>query len=580
MKTKIKIIVLFSLSILLSLQCKSSNRRIVIATPEKIEKIICSSQKEGIDSEKIIQQDSVIDLGGPEYNPRTPMMGWSSWNTFRININEELIKASADAMVEKGLKAAGYNFINVDDGFFGGRDSQGNLKYHEEKFPNGMKVIADYIHSKGLRAGIYSEAGNNTCGSIWDKDPYGIGVGFYGHEQQDCDLYFKQWDYDFIKVDYCGAEKQDLDEKTQYTKILNAIQNTGKEGIRFNVCRWMFPGTWVTELAGSWRISHDIRNNFDDVLGVRDVLEHNLYLSAYASPGHFNDMDMMQIGRNTMSVNEERSHFGLWCIMSSPLLIGCDLRTIPDRTLEIITNKEVIALNQDPLGLQAQVVTRNGKQIILAKQIEKAQGKARAVALFNGESTAKTMRIDFKDLYLSENAKVRDLWTKSDLGNFVGYYEVEVPPHSTAMLRIEGESSFDRTKYEGEDAFLNDYSAVNLGNNARVSKRTTASGGHAIGYLGNSPTNWAEFRNVYSTDGGVYDLTVYFYTAVVRDLTITVNSKEYLMSGLKSGTGTDDWDTRGSEIISIILKKGNNTIRLGNSSGAAPDIDMIELKAL
>lgn len=521
-----------------------------------------------------------VSSEGSSYNPNTPMMGWSSWNTFRININEGLIKETADAMVAKGLKDAGYHFVNVDDGFFWGRDEAGNLQFHTEKFPNGMKAVADYIHSKGLRAGIYSEVGENTCGSIWDADKHGIGVGLYGHEEQDCDLYFNQWGYDFIKVDYCGAEKQGLDEETQYTKIFNAIKATGRDGIRFNVCRWMFPGTWVTKVGGSWRISHDIRNNFDETLGVRDVLEHNLYLSAYASPGHFNDMDMMQIGRNTMSVDEEKSHFGLWSIMCSPMLIGCDLRTIPERTLEIITNKEVIALNQDVLGRQAQVVSREGKQIVLAKQIEKDQGKVRGVALFNGEDAPAVMRINFNDIQLSEKSKVRDLWEQKDLGEFTGYYEVSVPAHGTAMLRIEGESSFDKTKYEAEDSFLNDYNAVKQDSGARVAERETASGRHIISWLGNSDSNWAEFRDVYSTNGGEYNLTIYYYAATNRDLTVSVNGTEYEMNSLKSGVHENDWDTRGSETIKITLKKGYNTIRLNNPRGAAPDIDMIEFKAL
>jgi hypothetical protein len=410
---------------------------------------------------------------------------------------------------------------------------------------------------------------------MWDNDSYGIGSGLFGHEEEDCNLFFKQWGYDFIKIDYCGAENK-LDEKTQYTLIYNAIKSTGREDVRFNVCRWMFPGTWVTEIADSWRISHDIRNNFDSDLGVRDILEQNLYHSAYASPGHFNDMDMMQIGRGTMSVEEEKSHFGLWCIMCSPLMIGCDLRDIPQSTLDIITNNEVIALNQDPLGLQAQVISRNGKRFVLAKQIELAQGKVRAVALFNGESTAAVMRINFKDIQLSEQAKVRDLWEKSNLGTFTGYYEVSVPAHGTVLLRIVGESSFDKTVFEGEDAFLNNYTKIKLGSNARFTVKSGASGGYAIGYLGTSETNWAEFRNVYSSTGGDYELSVYYYSAVNRDLSVFVNGQEHAMTALNSGS----WSVAGSKTITVHLNKGNNIIRLANATGDAPDIDKIELKAL
>lgn len=154
-----------------------------------------------------------------------PIMGWSSWNTYRVNINEDLIKKQADAMVSQGLKEVGYSFVNVDDGFFGYRDEKGVLHAHAERFPNGMKPIADYIHSLGLKAGLYSEAGANTCGSIWDADKNGIGVGLYGYERQDADLFFNQWGFDFIKIDYCGAGQQlELDEKERYTTIVNAIR--------------------------------------------------------------------------------------------------------------------------------------------------------------------------------------------------------------------------------------------------------------------------------------------------------------------------------------------------------------------
>jgi hypothetical protein len=506
-------------------------------------------------------------------------MGWSSWNTFRVNISEDLIKQTADAMVSKGLKAAGYNYVNIDDGYFGGRDASGNLQYNATKFPNGMKVVADYIHSQGLKAGLYSEAGNNTCGSIYDGDTYGVGSGLYGHEDADCDLFFTQWGYDFIKVDYCGGRNQGLNEKTQYTKIANAIQKAG-ENVRLNVCRWSFPGTWVTELAGSWRIDEDIRNSFSGTYGVAALLERNLYLSAYASPGHYNDMDMMQLGRG-MNVEEEKSHFGIWCIMSSPLLIGCDLRTIPQATLDIIKNTEVIAINQDTLGLQAQLVAREGNRMVLAKPIVERQGKIRAVALFNAESAAKTIRVNFKDIQLSEKATVRDLWTHTDKGTFTGYYEVSVPAHGTAMLRIEGESSFDKTRFQGEDAFMNNFSAISSSNNFAKPQEVSVgwvSGGYKMTNLGKSSTNWAEFRNVYSTSGGNYTLRVFYYSPENRTLRITINGGSPIdMPNLNSGS----IDIRDYADISIHLNQGNNVIRLTSNTTAAwaPDIDKIELIA-
>ena len=218
-----------------------------------------------------------------------PIMGWSSWNTYRININGDLIKKQADAMVQAGLKDAGYSYVNVDDGFFGWRDEKGVLQPHPERFPNGLKEIADHIHSLGLKAGIYSDAGSNTCGSIWDKDKNGIGVGLYGYENQDATLYFKDWGFDFIKIDYCGAGQElNLEEEKRYTEIRQAIDKIGCNHVSINICRWAFPGTWAKKLARSWRISGDINPSWGS---VKHIIGKNLYLSAYAGEGHSNDMD-------------------------------------------------------------------------------------------------------------------------------------------------------------------------------------------------------------------------------------------------------------------------------------------------
>jgi hypothetical protein len=337
----------------------------------------------------------------------------------------------------------------------------------------------------------------------------------------------------------------------------------------------MFPGTWVSEVGGSWRISHDIRNSFSGTLGVRDIFEQNLYLAAYASPGHCNDMDMMQVGRG-MTVDEEKSHFGLWCIMSSPLLIGCDLRTIPQNTLDIITNSEVIAVSQDTLGVQAQVVSRSGRRIVVAKPVEKRHGRVRAVALFNGEDTPQTLRIAFKDVQLGGKVKVRDLWAKADLGRFSGYYEVNVPAHGTAMLRLEGQKSFDKLRYQGEYAFMNTYTAIGAYNGARVEAVSSgvASGGYKIGWLGNSPENWAEFRDVYVSKGGKYTLKLYYYSPEARNLAVVVNGVEHSMANLNSG----GVGKRAEASIEVDLRRGSNVIRLANPTGWAPDIDKIELK--
>lgn len=285
--------------------------------------------------------------------PQTPIMGWSSWNNFHVDINEEIIKAQADFMVSSGMADAGYSHVNIDDGFFGGRDSQGNLLVHPERFPNGMKVISDYIHSKGLKAGIYSDAGINTCASQWDKDTIGAGSGLFGHDRKDLKLMLKDWNYDFIKVDWCGGDWLGLDEQTRYTEIANIIKEIRPNTV-YNICRWEFSGKWALQIADSWRISGDISNEFNSILHIIDL---NADLWKYASPGHVNDMDMLQVGRG-MSYEEDKSHFSMWCMMNSPLLAGNDLRSMSDETIEILTNKEIIALNQDPSGVPGAPIDR------------------------------------------------------------------------------------------------------------------------------------------------------------------------------------------------------------------------------
>jgi hypothetical protein len=504
---------------------------------------------------------------------QTPMMGWASWNANGVNISASLIEQTADYMVSLGLKYAGYRFVNIDDGYFGGRDSIGNLLVRTAAFPDGMKVVADYIHSKGLKAGIYSDMGANTCGFLWSGyGDMGKGVGLYGHEKQDLDLFFKTWGYDYIKVDYCGAQQQGLDAKTTYTnvaKLIGDIETSEGRDITYNVCRWAFPGTWVTTVADSWRMHGDISNSFSSIAAI---IEDNLYLAPYASRGHFNDMDMLQLGRG-MTADEERSHFGVWAIMDSPLMIGCNLKGMSTSSLAIMKNNEVIAVNQDTLCLQAELIARTDNCLVLAKPIEKAHGNIRAVALLNKNSAARKIRVYFSDLWLDGSAKVRDLWNHRDLGSFTDYYEAMVPAHGTAMLRIEGERAVDKTRYQGEYAFMNTYSAIAGGGTHPSVCTGTASGGYMMTKLGGAAGRWAEWRDVYSSKGGNYTMRVYYYCADNRYVKVLVNGKSYLLSKLNSGAT----DKRATVDLSIILNAGTNVIRMTNETAQAPDIDKFEL---
>lgn len=503
---------------------------------------------------------------------RPPMMGWSSWNTFRVNINEDVIKGSADAMVEKGLDKVGYQYINIDDGFYGGRDENGLLLSHPQKFPNGMKVVADYIHSKGLKAGIYSDAGANTCGSIWDNDHFGVGVGLWTHQQRDINLYFKDWGFDFIKVDFCGGDKLNQDPQERYTSIYNSIQATNRKDIRYNICRWAFPGTWAIGLADSWRIHGDITNHFSS---VKSLINKNLYLAQYVSPGHYNDMDMLEIDRG-LTLEQERTHFGMWCIMSSPLMIGCNMRTIRDGSLEIIKNEEIIALNQDSLGIQARVVAHSGTGIVLAKPLQNRHGGIRAVALYNPSEKETTMRVNFKDLCLEGSVTVRDLWQHKDLGTFKGFYETIVPPNGTAVLKIEGKKWFAPTSYEGEYAFMNaffedDYYPEK--NTKLLAEHQQASGKHVMTGIGGSKDNWAEFREVYSPIHQKVTMRIYYFADTQKSFDVSVNGA-FVRNIQFKPTGSNK---SGFVNIPVVLKEGDNCIRFSNSKEIGPDIDKIEL---
>ena len=501
---------------------------------------------------------------GPQALP--PVMGWSSWNTYHVDINEDLIKKQADTMVALGLDSLGYRYINVDDGFFGHRDATGKMIAHEGRFPNGMKPVADHIHSLGLKAGIYGEAGDNTCGSIYDKDVNGVGAGLYGHELQDMQLFMKDWGFDFIKIDYCGALRLGLDEEERYQSIVDAIEATGRDDVSINICRWAFPGTWARRLARSWRISPDIRPRWSS---VKNIIEKNLYLSAYAGGGHYNDMDMLEIGRG-LPANEEEVHFGLWCMMASPLLIGCDMTTIPEASLELLKNEELIALNQDPLGLQAEVVQRDGDKMVLAKDIETPRGTTRAVALYNASDSDVSISVALKDLQLEGKTMVRDLVKRLPLQPVSDSLSCTLAPHSVLICRLEAQCRLDPVKFEAESAYLPMYE--DLGKNkygVAFAADTACSGGMKVMKLGGTKDNIALWDKVYSTTGDPCELTISYLSDVDRKLQVWVNGKEYVLEGLNSG-GKGRVATA---TLPVKLLPGYNTVAMGNDHGRAPEID-------
>lgn len=284
-----------------------------------------------------------------EHLADTPQMGWSTWNKFQGNISENIIKGIADAMVESGLRDAGYTYINIDDCWHGQRDADGFIQVDPKKFPNGMKAVADYVHSKGLKLGIYSDAGTQTCGGM---------PGSLGHEYQDA-IQYARWEVDYLKYDWCNTTN--INPQGAYQLISDALRAAGRP-ILLSMCEWgnSHPWKWAREIGHSWRTTPDIWCSFDSLrvfeagysqFGVMQCIQYNDTLRQYAGKGYWNDPDMLEVG-NGMTENEDRAHFTMWCMMASPLILGNDLRNMSEATRNIILNKDMIAIDQDTLGVQ------------------------------------------------------------------------------------------------------------------------------------------------------------------------------------------------------------------------------------
>ena len=379
------------------------------------------------------EDDKVKEDNGPR---KTPIMGWASWNAYHPRISEDIIISQAEKLVEYGLDDLGYVYVNVDDGWQNGRGSDGYVVTHEERFPSGMKALSTKIHSMGLKAGIYSDAGANTCAALYSGEKQNTKVGLYGHEKQDLERYLIDWDYDFIKVDWCGGAELKLNQKTVYTNIGNIVKDiekkTGKDKV-YNVCSWAFPGEWVVNCADSWRTGADITNTYESVIYQVDKIRD---LDKYHGPGHVNDLDMLQIG-NGMSYEEDKTHFAMWCMMSTPLMLGMDLNSISEETLSIISNEELIAINQDVACIQAiPVKTYNGVEV-WSKDLGKADSGKKAFAFLNDTSSEKTVTIVFSEVGLEDVEVVRDAWAHEDVA-VDGQITVTIPSHGTLVYVAEG----------------------------------------------------------------------------------------------------------------------------------------------
>jgi alpha-galactosidase len=353
---------------------------------------------------------------------KTPPMGWNSWNLFAGKIDDQTVRTMADAMVSSGMRDAGYIYVNIDDTWEGVRDAQGNLQSNH-KFPD-MKALADYVHSKGLKLGIYSSPGPRTCAGY---------PASYGHEEQDAKT-FAGWGVDYLKYDWCSARNIYKNDALQpvYQKMGAALEGTGRP-IVYSLCEygWGEVEKWGPAVGGNlWRTTGDIRDSWDSMIGN---VEKQVPTAPYAGPGHWNDPDMLEIGNGHMTDDEYRTHMSLWALVASPLLAGNDVRSMTDATKAILMNKEVIAVDQDSLGKQASPV-KNGEIETWVKPL--ADGGV-AVGVVNLGSAAAQATVKESDLGLSGKVKkARDLWAHRDVKFSGGVYAATVPSHGVLLLRV------------------------------------------------------------------------------------------------------------------------------------------------
>jgi alpha-galactosidase len=360
---------------------------------------------------------------------RTPPMGWNSWNRFQCNVSEALIRQTADALVSTGLRDAGYVYLNVDDCWHGVRDAQGMIQPDATRFPGGMRALADYVHSRGLKFGIYSDAGTLTCG----KRP-----GSRGFEEKDARQY-ASWGVDYLKYDWCSTDG--LKAPDAYATMRDALARTGRP-ITFSICEWgnSQPWSWAGPVGNLWRTTGDIGLCWekksckkDWETGVVNILDLQVGLESAAGPGHWNDPDMLQVG-NGLTDTEDRSHFSLWALLAAPLLAGNDLRAMSPATKETLTNREVIAIDQDALGIEGHKVRDDGEEEVWARPLS---GGAMAVILFNRGEAPVRIQVRWSELgWPASTAVVRDLWRKEDMGTFTSAYSARVESHGVVMVRL------------------------------------------------------------------------------------------------------------------------------------------------
>lgn len=372
----------------------------------------------------------------------TPPMGWMSWNLVQNRICDSIVRHMADAMVEQGFRDAGYTYIFIDDCWQGGRDNRNNLIPDPKKFPHGMKALADYVHSKGLKLGIYSDASQLTCAGF---------TASYGFEEQDART-FAAWGIDFLKYDYCGAPEDEATCRLRYRTMAQALRKTGRD-IVLNVCEWgpRKPWLWAHKEGGqTWRTTYDVRDMWRDIvhqggMGILDIINQSDTLSRYAGPGHWNDLDMLVVGLygkggpssdlgGVGCTNDEyQTQMSMWCMLSSQLSMTNDLTRLDAESRRILLNREIIAINQDALGRPAEPMGRTDSCRVYLRPLSEGR---HAVAVLNDTDHPRKVSLPFAGLGIKGKVQVRDVWQHRDLGRRTAWRGT-LRPHETLVLVLK-----------------------------------------------------------------------------------------------------------------------------------------------
>jgi alpha-galactosidase len=412
--------------------CGRSDRNVNSSRQEMTKRLLLAGLALSLFAPACIAQVNTVSKG----LALTPPMGWNSWNKFGCNVSDELVRGMADAMVKSGMKDAGYEYIVIDDCWQVSRDATGNIVADAKTFPSGIEALADYVHSLGLKFGIYSDAGTKTCAGR----PGGL-----GHEYQDA-LVYASWGVDYLKYDWCNT-LPGQDARASYKNIRQALDASGRP-IVLSICEWgkNQPWLWGKEVGGNlWRTTDDIQDRWAGKKewkpghccsnGMLDIVDENAELNGFAGPGHWNDPDMLEVGNGGMTTTEYRSHFSLWAILAAPLIAGNDLRNMTPEIRDILTNKEVIAIDQDPMGRQGRRVWKEGDLEVWGKQLKDG---SRGVVLLNRGGAQQEITVTWEQMgypaHLS--AAVRDLWAHKDLGKFTGKFSAPVESHGVVMIKL------------------------------------------------------------------------------------------------------------------------------------------------